>query len=323
MAKNLTARGAGIDRTLNLVAALLRGESLDRNRAADLLDVQPAAAYRQLARILAGVPGVVRRGGAIRFNPGSLSQPTSLQAAIGACLMTGLARLFQGTSYATGMKEAFEYVQSRNVRQLRFADFERKFMFSIQGGEASLPESAAALDDLINALLEQHHVRIKYLDFGGQELKLSVEPLSLVVYGHQIYFIGRSTQRGIRAYRFARVQQLTETQRSFVYPAKTEYDPAEMLDETFGMFVGTDAPFADVEILLARRWATFALTHKWHASQRTVVAKDGVHVSMHLKPCRELTAWILGFGAEATVLRPGGLRRKIATITRKMASRYR
>jgi predicted DNA-binding transcriptional regulator YafY len=71
-------------------------------------------------------------------------------------------------------------------------------------------------------------------------------------------------------------------------------------------------PAHDVELKLHKQWTTYAQSHRWHDSQKVEVAGDHVIVRVHVRVCPELEAWILGFGEEAEVLAPAGLRAKIA-----------
>src|SRR5580692_12167296 len=60
--------------------------------------------------------------------------------------------------------------------------------------------------------------------------------------------------------------------------------------------------------MLSGPWATFALTHRWHRSQRATRLPDGrVSVVLQVRVCRELQTWILGFGEHAVVARPANL----------------
>ena len=314
-----------LNRTVQLIADLMAGKTHDRNSAAERLGIQPAAADRQLKAIerLPGVKGAKEgRRRVFRFDPSSFTHPPSLAMLIGACFGASLGPLFEGTTYQQALSDARDHLfrQSRGRRDFR--DVERKFVFLTQGGEVSLPEKDAQLDELIDALIEQHPVSIDYEDFSSVVRSRRVEPLSLAVYKHQLYLIGRERNGTLRSFRFSRIRNAEAEGRPFKYPSKAEYDPDQVFARSFGIFMQEEQATEHVELKLNSRWAAHVKSHRWHRSQRVRVTGGEVHIHLDVCVCPEVEAWVLGFGEEAEVLQPKWLRDKIARRVDALQQRY-
>jgi hypothetical protein len=82
---------------------------------------------------------------------GTRERPSRL-AVVGACVSASLPSIFEGSGHERNLKDARDYLM--RLRGERFGDLDRKFVFAPRGGESALPESAAALDEIIEALLD-------------------------------------------------------------------------------------------------------------------------------------------------------------------------
>jgi predicted DNA-binding transcriptional regulator YafY len=321
-----TRRFTHLNRTVLLIADLLAGKTHDRNSAAEKLGIQPAAADRQL-RAIARLPGVniVKQGRrrTFRLDQAALTEPPSLATLIGACFGASLSPLFEGTTYQKALSEARDHLLRQSRRQRgAFRDVERKFVFLSQGGEISLPEKDAQLEELIAAVLDQTPVSFHYEDFTSTVRSRRVDPLSLAVYKHQLYLIGRERDGSLRSFRFSRIRTPEAEGRPFKYPSKAEYDPDQVFAQSFGIFVKEDQVVERVELKLAPRWAAHVKSHRWHRSQRATVSGNDVRIHLNVRICPEVEAWVLGFGEEAEVLQPQWLRERISKRAEALYRQY-
>jgi len=314
-----------LHRTVQLIADLMAGKSHDRNSAAEKLGIQPASADRQL-KAIASLPGVKQvkegRRRVFRFDAAAVSEPPSLAVLIGASFGASLGPLFEGTPYQKALSDARDHLLRQSRRRGDFRDVERKFVFLSQGGEISLPEKDAQLEELIAALLEQYPVRIDYEDFNSVVRSRRVEPLSLAVYQQQLYLIARERSGALRSFRFSRIRNAEAEERPFKYPSKAEFDPEQVFARSFGIFAKEDQHVEHVELKLESRWAVHVKSHRWHRSQRAEFLRDAVHIHLDVCVCPEVEAWVLGFGEEAEVLQPRWLRDKLAKRVDALRRRY-
>jgi predicted DNA-binding transcriptional regulator YafY len=319
-------RYKSIDRTVDVLSALMRGDELDRASIARMGKVKLATADRQIA-VLAKCPGVVegRRGRrkVLRFDPTTCSPPPTFPEVIAACLGASLSRMFEGSAYERTMKDALTYLLSRTRKAGSFQNADRKFLFVAQGGEVAFPERSEDLDDLIDAVLHSHAVTVQYRRFEGDEESLKIQPLSIAIYDHQLYVIAPDAN-GPHPYRFSRMGSVTAHRtESFPYPSRVEYDPEQVFQDSFGIFISETYPVRDVAVRVSGHWAKYAQCHRWHKSQRVQVNADGTAtVSLRVKTCPELVMWILSLGEYAEVLKPKELRQKVADRIQAMSRVY-
>jgi predicted DNA-binding transcriptional regulator YafY len=318
-------RSVSIARHLTLCADLLSGREHDRQTLAARLGVRPAMADRLIRAAIAELPGVSeRRHGKqrkIRMDAGSRTAAPEYPTAVAACFGASLWPLFRGSSYEAGIRNALTHVVGRTKRRLVFENIDRKFCFLRRGGEAALTDRQTVLDDVIEAVLHHRVLLVRYTRFAGTSEQLRLEPLSIAVHDHQLYVLARSPRRALHPYRFARLESVDVLDDVFSYPSRKAYDPEQVFRDSFGVFL--DLPVRAVELRLQKRWEVYARTHRWHDSQVVSVGSDHVKVKLRVRVCPELEAWILGFGAEAEVVRPATLRRRMAAHALGLARTYR
>jgi predicted DNA-binding transcriptional regulator YafY len=299
-----------------LVSMLLDGEALDRELVAKTLEVNVAAADAHIKAMTDSIRHLetersATRRRTVRLRPGPLGKAPSVATAVAASLGSALAKLFRGSAYEQGLRTALAHVIERFPRRGRFQDIDRKFLFVTQGGEAALPELSAILDDVVDGLLGHHVLRVTYAGFNGAQRRRVIEPLSLAIYQHQLYLVGR--EAGERTVlRFARISKSEATAGRFTYPSKAEYDPDAIFRDSLGIFVTGDTAPIRVQFRLDQTWSHYAQSHRWHASQQ--VQKDpsgGVTVTLTVRHCRELEQLLLGFGEHVEVLGPPALKQAV------------
>lgn len=329
MSKEESGRLSSIQRTAKLVGALLAGRELTRTETGALLGVRLAAADRQLEAIGRHIPLVreKRRGRVhVRIDRSKISgsrERIPIATTIAACVGASLSKLFEGTSYEKGMRDLVQYVSRDAVHPERFQDSRRQFVFMVRGGEKALPEKEELLEEVVDALQRCRGLQIRYRDFDGGRHTVRIEPLSLAVYDHQLYVIGRARGKTPHPYRFSRIESAESVGGAFHYPDKDSYDPERVFADSFGIFVNEKFPIERIEISLARRWATFVRSHRWHRSQESFVRAGRVHVRLRVRVDPEVISWILGFGADVRVMEPPSLGQRIARLAQQMARAHR
>jgi len=325
MPRSDLGRLSSIQRTAKLIAMLLSGRDLTRSEATALLGVRVAAVDRQLEAIGRHVPLVrERRKGQVhvRIDRSKITggaERVPIATMIAACVGASLAKLFEGTTYEKGMHDLVHYVSREAVHPERFQDSRRQFVFLVRGGEKALPEKEDVLEEVVDALQRRRGLQLRYRDFVGARKSMRIEPLSLAVYDHQLYVIGRPRGGPTHAYRFSRIETAEAVGGTFPYPDKDSYDPERVFADSFGIIVDDKYPIEQIEMSLAPRWASFVRSHRWHRSQESFVRSGRVHVRLRVRICPELVSWILGFGPEARVIGPPRLKRQIGRLAQRMA----
>ena len=319
-------RLVSIEQTARLVSALLSGRDLTRADAGALIGLRAAAVDRQLEAIGRHLPLVreKRRGKLhVRIDRSKIAggrERIPVATTIAACVGASLARLFEGTSFEAGMHDLVHYVSRDAFHPERFQDSRRQFVFLVRGGEKALPENEELLEEVVDALQRRRGLRIRYRGFDGARRTVRIEPLSLAVYDHQLYVIGRPRGGSTHPYRFSRIEAAETAGGTFQYPDKDSYDPERVFADSFGIAVDEKYPVTRIEVSLAARWSAFVQSHRWHRSQESFVRGGRIHLRLRVRLCPEVVAWILGFGPDVRVVEPKALRRRIARLARQMAS---
>jgi predicted DNA-binding transcriptional regulator YafY len=325
MPRSELGRLSAIQRTAKLIAALLSGRELTRAEIAALLGVRLAAADRQLEAIRRHVPLVreKRRGRVhLRIDRSKVAggaERIPIATTIAACVGASLGKLFEGTNYEKGMHDLVQYVSRDALHPERFQDSRRQFVFLVRGGEKALPEKEELLEEVVEALQRRRGLQIRYHAFDGSRRRVRIEPLSLALYDHQLYVIGRPRGGPPHPYRFSRIDAAEVVGSPFPYPDKNSYDPERVFADSFGIFVEERYAIQDVEVSFNRRWAPFVQSHRWHRSQESFVREGRIHVRLRVRLCPEVIQWILGFGPDVRVVDPPALRRRIAGLAARMA----
>jgi predicted DNA-binding transcriptional regulator YafY len=299
---------------------LLEGRCLTLADLAVVAGVREAQA-RRYVRHLGVVKGVRRTADGVQLARDLLFEKCSRESAVAAALMAGLGELFKDTKYSQAMRDALSYVAERAPQPLPTDGLVRRFRFAARGGDPALAEKPQVLETVVRAVLDSHRLRVRYTSFEGTSSVRFFEPLTLLIYEHQLYLVGREPGHAIEALRLSRFESALSTKQQFTFPSPNEYNLDAALAEVWGVFVGyKERDLEEVVLRLAPRWFTFAATHRWHSSQETLDAKEGL-VRFRLRPCPEFQRWLLGFGTEVEVIKPEWLRGWVVEQARKVLAR--
>jgi predicted DNA-binding transcriptional regulator YafY len=308
---------------LQIVADLLRGRHHSRRSIAAATGRSLATADRWIDQIVGTVPNVrkARVGRTTEIVYAGRHEMPTRTAAVGACISASLASVFEGSQQERNLKDARDYLL--RLRGETYGDLDRKFFFVAKGGEISLPEKREDLDEVVDALLTETSLSFSYSHNDGKLETVNVAPLSLVIFDHQFYLLARRADASLYAYRFARMSSVERGEDIVAYPTKGEFDPRTVFAPLFGIHVAAGGPIEEVEVLLDEPWATYATSHRWHASQRLARVDGGrVRVTLSVRLCREVEAWALSFGEQAVIVRPEELRARVAKRVGAAAASY-
>lgn len=176
------------------------------------------------------------------------------------------------------------------------------------------------LEHILVSLKTDKLAEVHYRNVEGRRSKHIVEPYALVVYRTSLYLLGHSRSRGeMRTFmldRISRVESLTE---GFRYPE--DFDPDAYFANAFGITVDTPQ---QVVVIFDASEAQFIEEHIWHPQQKLEHLPDGrIKLTMRVSGIEAVLRWLMGFGANAEILSPKGLRDEAARRLRGGAKRYK
>jgi predicted DNA-binding transcriptional regulator YafY len=189
-------------------------------------------------------------------------------------------------------------------------------------GLAMRPEpspGAAVLPKLQAAIAERKTVVFRYYAIGrDEELERTVDPYGLQVVGDEWYLIGFCHLRhAVRTFRLSRmrsrVTHATRAPHDFTPPA--DFDLAAYRDRPPWRL---GAPAGEARVRVAAEMAWWVEAHYSRCGTVTPLADgDALFVTEYASP-KELVAWVLGLGEQATLEGPAELRDELVAQLRRL-----
>lgn len=177
-------------------------------------------------------------------------------------------------------------------------------------GAKDYSRSREIIDKLAKALLHRYTVQLEHTAVGYEEpVEREVNPYKLWYANNGLYLVGHDHRSGeLRVFAVERISSASLTNRRFEIPSNFNFE--KFAESAFNMIGGTAQ---DVQIKFSKGQAPYIRERTWHPSQ-SITAKANGSVVLHLKVADlgEVKRWLIGFGANALVLKPATLRREIA-----------
>lgn len=321
------ARGDQLTRQWSLVRLLSGkvGRSLAQLRSE--LGVSKRTVQRDIGDLeRAGFPIVSEsRNGSIfwHFIEGFCAEspvPLTLTELMALYYSRGLLRPLQGSGIYDSIESAMQKIgaalPAESFRLMR--DLEGTIAVS-QFGWKDYSRSRDAIGKLTKALLHRYTVRLDHTAIGYSEpVSREVDPFKLWYVNNGLYLIGHDHRSDdLRVFAVERISSVSLTNRRFELPSSFDFE--KFAESAFSMIWG-DAQ--EVEIRFSKRQAPYIRERIWHQSQSLTEARNGgVVLRLKVADLGEIKRWLIGFGADATILKPVSLRNEIAAECARIVQR--
>lgn len=323
------ARGDQLSRQWQLVRLLSGklGRSLAQLRAE--LGVSKRTVQRDIAGLeRAGFPIVSdARDGAIfwRFVEGfSAESPVSLTLTelMALYYSRGLLRPLQGSDIYDSIESAMQKIGTTLPAESFSLMREMESALAVSTfGAKDFSRSREVIDKLTKALLHRYTVRLEHMAAGYDDpIPREVDPYKLWYVNNGLYLVGRDHRSEyLRVFAVERINCVSLTNRRFEIPSSFNFE--KFSESAFSMIGGTAQ---DVQIRFSKSQAPYIRERTWHPSQTiTTKANGGVVLNLMVADLGEVKRWLIGFGANALVLKPVTLRREIADECARMGKTRR
>jgi predicted DNA-binding transcriptional regulator YafY len=204
---------------------------------------------------------------------------------------------------------------SRDARQL--LDQMRESI-GVRAVGAKLQAPAAEHVVLIQrAMLERRRLDMRYYSMSrDEENRRQVDPYHLTVFDGGYYLVGfcqwRETER---IFAVERIRELKTLPTRF--EVRPGFDCDEYLKHVWGIVKGEIVP---VKVVFSRSVARYIRDRLWHPSQKLRNLPDGrLELDLRVADTLEVRRWILGYGPDAEVVRPAGLREALRKEAESLA----
>jgi predicted DNA-binding transcriptional regulator YafY len=185
-----------------------------------------------------------------------------------------------------------------------------------------------AMYALVEAIQHRKVCKISYQAIMEDRPKtLYIKPLKIFSHKDTVYLHGQLAKVPGKPYKepefdplmaIHRMKNVEVTDRSFEFPA--DYDFEKFFNHHFGII--KDEPF-EVEARFSG-WAARFVSERWWSPKQKIMnlGKDKVKISFSASSSAEVSSWILSFGEEAELLKPGWLRKELAYSVAKINETY-
>lgn len=315
-----------IERMLRIHEELRRGAFTNCTKLAERLEVSRKTIVRDVAFMRDRLDLPIEfdpRINAYRYTHPVSAFPT-VQVTEGELLALLVARKaleqYRGTPFHRQLEASFEKLAGGLRDRITFspADELRSVSFRNTGlGRADL----AVFNTLSTAVLRQLEVEFEYRKPGSRrEERRRVRPYHLTHRENLWYLIAFDPGRAaLRTFALPRISGAELTEARFVRPE--DFSPEAFFANALGV-LGGPGDFT-VVIRFTATVADRVREREWQESQIRRDLPDGaLELTLRLGALAEVEGWVLGWGADAEVLRPTELRRRLAATAGRLASVY-
>ncbi len=318
---DLTDNVQRLERVLVIDGLLRSGAYPSRTTLAGRFEMTPRSVSRDIdfLRDRLGAPVAYDRskGGYYYTDPSyflpdiSLTEGELLATLVSA---SGLANVFGGELESAAQKMTARLPDPVKVSLARVAgqlDFH-------QGANRSLDLTHFST---IRSALGSRPLWMRYFSAHRSEVsERVVEPLHLRFHLGDWYLVAYCRER--RDYRtFAVSRVLDVKSQSSPFGAHPDFDPDSYFESALGVFTSEKATV--VTIRFSSGQASWVAERTWHPSQALEWRQDGsLELTLEVAVGAELVQWILGYGAQAVVVRPQALADLIVREAQAILERY-
>ncbi len=235
----------------------------------------------------------------------------------------GLLRPLDGTPFKQGIASALSKIErTLPVHALDFVGSANQALVVKPTALKNYAAHARKMEDLFAASRERRKVEVAYLALHSDAVTVHrFHPYCSTLHNGSFYWIGRSELRdAMRTFLLDRIQRVKVLDERFEAPA--DFDPEAFLEESFG--ITHEGRTETVKIEFAPAAARPVQERTWHPTQRIEKRPGGaVMLTMETAGLEEIVRWVLSYGADAKVLAPDSLAKRVKKAHADAVRRYR
>lgn len=321
------ARRPKTERLLTLMQEVRRQEDLTPKRLADRLGVSERTVYRYL-RLLENNDLLAKRYSR-RQRQYVLEPQTSLepirftpQEALALEIAASNPAITQGSIFARDLHAAMNKIRAMlDAATQREVDRLKQHVSIDIDTYANYFAYQAIMLTVQNAFSLRRKVRIRYWAAStNQEEEIVIHPLHLTFREHHWYLLAFSERHGeVRLFRVSRIREAEMLPQKFRKP--TRFDAETWFERSWSVWGKTDE--VTVKVKFSSRVAHIVRDTHGRRFHKTEMQPDGSMVcTVETYGTKEISWWVLSWGADAEVLEPSYLRQEFAKVTKAMAEIY-
>lgn len=172
---------------------------------------------------------------------------------------------------------------------------------------------------LFEAVRDRRVVEMRYFSAASRKAKsYALQPYRLALAQGGVYLMAWVPQyEEFRTFALDRIERLSVKEETF---RKTRELPQDVFGSSLGVF---SAEPERIEIQFASRAAPYVQGRTWHESQRVTSLDDGrLRMTLDVSNDWALRSWLLGFGADVTVITPPALAKTMREELARASANY-
>jgi predicted DNA-binding transcriptional regulator YafY len=174
---------------------------------------------------------------------------------------------------------------------------------------------------LSSAERSSRSVSFTYQDKEGNRSKRVADPYGFIVNGGRVYCVAYDRdRRDKRVFAVDNVSELTVLAQTYTKP--TNFSIEDFASTSISGVLHSNAT-TEVRVRFAARVAKAAIAARVVAERAIERRSDGsVEITYNVADVDELARWVLGWGAQAEVISPEGVRARIRMLNAEIAAKY-
>jgi len=307
-----------MNRTDRLLAIVLELQAKGWQRAEDLaqtFEISKRTIYRDMQALSeSGVPVIASPGQGFTLMEGYFLPPLSLTTDEAISLVLGSDWVMQtfDADYQQAASTAFNKIIAILPARMRSEvdDLQQSLRF-IALNQFSNP---ALIRQVRRAVVQKQQIHFTYhaRSADGTPTERTIDPYGLVWVNQRWILMAYCHMRqASRNFRLDRIEDLSFTGRTFERPANfrmEDSDPAERQQV--------------VKVLFKPEVARWVQEQPHYFQTRAEMRPDGLLIEFHVRHENEIFQWVLGWGANATVIEPESLQMRIIEESKRILKTY-
>lgn len=231
---------------------------------------------------------------------------------------------FAGTPFFDGIHAVFQRMESRLFSGAALFQAQLAEVFHLSSpGSSDYSARAHLIDQLLQAIQQRRILLMDYRKPGeAAATQYRIQPWSLAAHRGSLYIIAWSEYaQDVRHFKVDRIEALQLLHKKFQIP--DSFSVQAWLEGSFGLFSPENRSYR-IEIEFHGTAAETVRESRWHPNQRFTTKPDGRTImSLNLRSLHEIKSWVLSFGSQARVLKPGLLVRMVREELQSTVKLYR
>ncbi len=232
-----------------------------------------------------------------------------------------LVRQYRSTPFEANLVSAFRKIQDLLPQDVRVSPDSLDSYLSFDLGPLHTPD-ADVFRTLLQAQRQRRRLLIRYKSLSSNRTaQRRIHPFHVFNHRGDWYVAAWDEPRkDVRIFALHRIRRATLTTDAYTIPA--DFDFRRYMEGAFSIIKGGRS--VEVAVRFSPRQARWMRERKWHRSARVQEELDGgLILRLKVAETSEIRRWVLQFGSEATVLKPGSLRRDVEKELRAALLGYR